>query len=334
MITHILLAAETDPTIMIGGTLPILGSGYRVGKGDIIALESCEYYNSYHSFFPTVAVVLNVDEDHLDFFNNIDDLKSSFRKFASLVPDSGYIICNGDDMNTMQALAPLGRELFTFGLGEGVDVRGVNVRLMGRNPSVEVLYRGLPFCKITLQIPGLHNLVDALAATATAIALNLPAKAVEEGLCGYTGVGRRFEFKGKLNGADVYDDYAHHPCELRATLDAISTLDYKRVILAFQPHTFSRTKALFSDFVTELKRADVTFLAKIYAAREKNDIGITSDVLAEAVPGARCCQEFPELTGEISAIAQDGDIILTVGAGDIYMVGDALVGRGRVEDRG
>jgi len=324
MITHILLAADTDPTIMVGGTLPVLGSGYRVGKGDVIALESCEYYNSFHCFCPTVAVVLNVDADHLDFFRDIDDLKSSFRKFASLVPDDGFIICNGDDENTMGALAPLGRSLFTFGFGENVQVRGVSICANGRNPSMDVLYNGEFYCKVILQIPGVHNLKNSLAAIAAAIAIGIPAKAISHGLYDYTGVGRRFEYKGNLNGADIYDDYAHHPSELQATLDAVSTLNYKRVILAFQPHTFSRTKALFPDFVDVLSRADVVFLAEIYAAREKNDIGITSGALADAVPGARYLPTFTEITAEIAAIARAGDIVLTVGAGDIYKVGEAL----------
>ena len=326
MITHILLAANTDPTIMLGGRLPVLGSGYRVGNGDIIALESCEYYNSFHCFCPTVAIILNVDEDHLDFFRDIGDLKDSFRKFASLVPDSGYIVCNGDDANTMEALAPLGRELITFGLSDSARVRGVNVLHTGRNPSMDVMYGGELFCKVKLQVPGIHNLKNALAAIAAAITLGIPAKEIEEGLYSYTGVCRRFEFKGKFNGADVYDDYAHHPSELRATLDAVKSLDeYKRVILAFQPHTYSRTSALFSDFVTELSRADITFLAQIYAAREKNNIGITSNVLADAVPGARCCATLQEIAEEIAAIAREGDIILTAGAGDIYLVGEKLI---------
>jgi len=189
---------------------------------------------------------------------------------------------------------------------------------------MDVLYDGKPFCSIELKVPGAHNLLNALAATAAAIALGIPAKAIRDGLFSYTGVGRRFEYKGSVNGADVYDDYAHHPCELRATLNAVSTLEYKRVILAFQPHTFSRTKALFPDFVTELSRADVTFLAEIYAAREKDDMGVTSGTLADAVPGARYLATFAELTDEIAAVAREGDLILTVGAGDIYKVGEAL----------
>lgn len=328
MVTHILLAAGADPTIMIGGTLPTLGSGYRVGNGDVIAVESCEYYNSFHSFFPTVAVILNVDADHLDFFRDLDDLKASFRKFASLVPEGGYIVCNGDDANTMDALAPLGRELLTFGFGFGAEarVRGVNVRYEGRSPSMDVLYDGKPFCNVALRIPGAHNLVNALAATAAGIALGLPPQAISEGLGGYTGVGRRFELKGHLRGADVYDDYAHHPKELRATLDTVFSLGYKRVVVAFQPHTYSRTQALFNDFVTELSRPDVVFLAPVYAARENKDAGVASDVLAAAIPGARHCDAFDELADELAAIAQEGDIILTIGAGDVYKVGEMLVG--------
>ena len=324
MITHILLAADTDPTVMIGGTLPILGCGYRVGNGDSIVLESCEYYNSYHCFSPTVAVVLNVDADHLDFFKDINDLKDSFRKFASLVPENGHIICNCDDDNTMQALSSLDRELYTFGQSENARVRGVNLCADGRNPSMDVLYDGEPFCHITLCIPGAHNLKNALAATAAAITMGVPAEAIIKGLGSFSGAGRRFEYKGRINGADVYDDYAHHPSELHAILDAAASLDYKRVILAFQPHTFSRTQALFADFVTELSRADITFLAQIYAAREKNDRSISSDVLAKAVPGARCCATLPEISAEIAGIAREGDIILTAGAGDIYKVGETL----------
>ena len=329
MVTHILLAAETDPTIMIGGTLPVLGCGYRVGNGNIIALESDEYFNSFHNFFPTIAVVLNIDADHLDFFRDLDDMKCSFRKFASLVPEDGFIICNGDDMDTMDALAPLGRELFTFGFGQGMRITGLSARSDGRNPSMDVLFDGKPLCSVTLQVPGAHNLKNALAAVSSAIALGLPVKAIEEGLYNYKGAGRRLEFKGVCNGAHVYDDYAHHPSELRATLNAVATLGYKRVILAFQPHTFSRTKALFPDFVRELSRADVTFLAEIYAAREKNDLSISSSVLAEAIPGAQCFAAFPDMAGGISAVAREGDIVLTVGAGDIYKVGEMLVSQGK-----
>ena len=325
MVTHILLAADADPTIMIGGSLPILGSGYRLGGGDVIALESCEYYNSYHSFFPTVAVILNVDADHLDFFKDVNDVKDSFAKFASLVPDNGFIVCNGDDENTMDALTPMGRDLMTFGFGEDARIQGRNVKPQGRQPSMDVYVDGEFFCEIRLRIPGMHNLKNALAAAAACICVGISAAAITEGLHSYMGVGRRFELKGHVNGADIYDDYAHHPSELKALLDAVSTLGYKRVILAFQPHTFSRTKALFTDFVEELSRPDLTYVTPIYAARERDDITISSEVLADAIPGASCVPSLDALAEQLRLIASKDDIILTVGAGDIYKVCDMLV---------
>ncbi|MEL4105488.1 UDP-N-acetylmuramate--L-alanine ligase [Oscillospiraceae bacterium WX1] len=324
MVTHILMAAGADPTVMIGGTLPKLNAGHHVGSGDVIVLESCEYYNSFHSFFPTVAVILNVDADHLDFFKDLDDVKNSFRHFASLVPENGFIVCNADDRNTMETLAPLGRPLLTFGFGENARVRAVNVTLTGGGSSFDVLYDGAFFCHIVLSVPGRHNVVDALAATASAITLAIPAEAVSEGLLDFTGAGRRFEYKGTVNGAVVYDDYAHHPRELHALLDAVFTLGYRRVICAFQPHTYTRTHALFDDFVAELRRVDVLFLADIYAAREKNTIGITSADLAAQIPGAVFCPTFEDMERQILQSVRDGDIVLTVGAGDIYKVGEHL----------
>jgi UDP-N-acetylmuramate--alanine ligase len=324
MVTHILLAAGADPTVMIGGTLPKLNSGYHVGSGNVIVLESCEYYNSFLSFFPTVAVILNVDTDHLDFFKDLDDIKKSFRRFASLVPENGYIVCNADDANTMDTLKPLGRLLFTFGFGEDARVRAVNITLDSSGSSFDVLYDGNSFCHLDLTVPGAHNIKNALAAAAAAITLGIPSEAVTDGLLDFTGAGRRFELKGSINGAKVYDDYSHHPTELHALLDAAGTLGYRRVILAFQPHTYSRTKALYNDFVAELKRPDLVFLAEIYAAREKNTVGISSEALAEAVPGAVYCPTFDDMERRLRAVARDGDIILTVGAGDIYKVGERL----------
>ncbi len=214
MVTHILMAAGKDPTVMIGGTLPKLGSGYHVGGGDVIVLEACEYYNSYHSFSPTIAVILNVDLDHIDFFKSLDVLKESFRTFASLVPDNGAIVCNADDANTMDALAPLGRELLTFGFGENARVRAANIVTVGRSSSFDVFCDGAVYCHLNINVPGRHNILDALAATAAAVALGIPAEAVSEGFLDFTGAGRRFEYKGSLGDACVYDAYAHHPREL------------------------------------------------------------------------------------------------------------------------
>ena len=325
MCTHILMAADKDPTVMIGGTLPLLNAGHRVGHGNTIVMEACEYYNSFLSFHPTVAVILNIEADHLDFFKDLEDVKRSFRAFASRVPSDGYIVANMDDENTMDAIKDIDRKVISFGLHSNADVYARDVRYIGANSEFDIMYKGKLFTKVTLHVPGEHNVKNALAATATAICLGVKPNAVKYGLAGFTGAGRRFEFKGKFNGADVYDDYAHHPGELGALLDAVEKLNYKRIVLVFQPHTYTRTAALFEDFVEQLKRPDVILLAEIFAAREKNTIGISSASLAEKVEGASFFASFPELENELRRIASPGDIILTVGAGDVYKIGENLV---------
>ncbi len=324
MCTHIAMAAGRDPTVMIGGTLPLLGAGHRVGRGDTIILESCEYCNSFLSFYPTVAVILNIEADHLDFFQDLADVERSFRAFAERVPETGLVIANRDDPNTMETLDGQTRPMLTFGLEEG-DVHGAALTWDHGLPTFDILYREELFTRVTLHVPGEHNVRNALAAAAAAIALNIPARAVAEGLNAFRGAGRRFEHKGEYRGAQVYDDYAHHPGELKALLAAARPLGYRRIICAFQPHTYSRTEALFDDFVQVLRLPDVTLLAEIFAARETNEHGTTSRTLAEQIPGSRYFPTLEELTEYLRETARPGDLILTVGAGDIYTVGEALV---------
>ena len=324
MCTHILMAADRDPTVMIGGTLPLLNAGHRVGHGNVIVMEACEYYNSFLSFHPTVAVILNIEADHLDFFKDLYDVEKSFRAFASRVPDDGFVVANYDDLNTMQTLMDLKRKIITFGLDPRADVHAENIEYHGANSHFVICYKGKRFTDVTLNVPGEHNVKNALAATAAAICLGIRPNAVKYGLAGFNGAGRRFEFKGKFNGADVYDDYAHHPGELKCLLDTVETLNYKRTVLVFQPHTYSRTAALFQDFVNQLKRPDVVLLAEIFAAREQNTIGISSASLAEQIEGAAFYPTFDELEKALREIAEPGDIILTVGAGDVYKVGEHL----------
>ncbi|WP_295633774.1 UDP-N-acetylmuramate--L-alanine ligase [uncultured Intestinimonas sp.] len=324
MCTHIIMAAGLDPTVMIGGTLPLLGAGHRVGKGDTIILESCEYCNSFLSFFPTIAVILNIEADHLDFFKDLEDVERSFRRFADLVPEGGRIIANRDDANTMATLAGETRPVTTFGLEEG-DVHAAGLTWEKGLPAFDVVCRGEVYAHVSLKVPGLHNVKNALAAAASAMALGVPGEAVERGLAQFRGAGRRFEHKGSFHGAEVYDDYAHHPGELEALLDTARSLGYERVVCAFQPHTYTRTAALFDDFVEVLKKPDVTLLAEIFAAREDNESGISSRDLAERIPGARYFATLPEVTAALRELARPGDLILTVGAGDVYTVGEALV---------
>lgn len=320
MMTHVLMQAGMDPTVMIGGNLPLLNGAHRVGNGDTIVAESCEYCDSFLNFYPTIAVVLNVEADHLDYFKDLADVQKSFRKFAQMATKG--VLANGDEEHTRQAME--GIDHITFGLDEGNRVRAVNVTNAWR--SFDVVCDGAAYCHIDLAVMGRHNLMNALAAAGASWMLGIPGQAVSDGIAGFHGAGRRMEFKGTFNGADIYDDYAHHPDEVRATLDAAFALN-RRIVLAFQPHTYSRTKALFDDFIRELRRPNVLVLAEIYAARESNTIGISSADLAARIPGAVFCQTLPEVTEFLRGIIEPGDLVITMGAGDIYHAGEALLGK-------
>ena len=328
MATHIFMAAQADPTVMIGGTLPLLHSGYRVGRGDTIILESCEYCNSFLNFFPTVAVILNVEADHLDFFKDLADIEHSFHAFADLVPQRGYIISNADDPGAREAVKGLSHPVFTFGIADpDADCTAHNVAFHDGCPTFDVVIHGETYAHVELHIAGRHNILNSLAAASAAYVLGIPGSAVEEGLATFHGAGRRFERKGTFHGADVFDDYAHHPAELHALLTTAQSMGYERVICAFQPHTYTRTKALFDDFVRELQLPDVTILAEIYAAREKHDLGNSSQDLAATIPGAVYCSTLDQVADQLAKLARPGDLILTVGAGDIFRAGEKLLER-------
>ncbi len=320
MLTHILMEADLDPTVMIGGYLPLLHASHRVGHGDTILLESCEYCDSFLNFFPTLALVLNVEEDHLDYFKDLADIQKSFHKFAEMATFG--VVANGDDPHTVQALE--GIDYVTFGLGDGNRIHAANMCPDWRH--FDVLCDGEFYCHLDMGVLGRHNAMNALAASAAAWMMGIPGEAVSRGLVSFHGAGRRMEFKGKFHGADVYDDYAHHPDEVAATISAVrDAMPGRRLVLAFQPHTYSRTSALFDDFVRELSRADVLVLAEIYAARERNTIGISSADVAEKIPGAVFCETLPEVTEYLRQNVREGDVVLTMGAGDIFRAGEALL---------
>ncbi len=322
MVTQILMTAGMDPTVMIGGTLPALGAGHRVGKGEAIVLESCEYCNSFLNFFPTLAVVLNIEEDHLDFFSGLKEIQGSFRKFAELVPaDTGRVVANGDDYNTIKALE--GLSYVSFGLSDRNRVHGRGYSSDWR--QFTAICDGQEYCRVQLGVYGRHNAANAIAAIAVAWLLGVPGEAVERALADFHGAGRRMEYKGEFNGAQVYDDYSHHPSELRAAIQTIKTMGFQRMILAFQPHTYTRTKLLFDDFVRELQAADHLVLSEIYAARERNPGKVSSRNLAEKIKGAVYFETLPEVTDHLRQIAGPGDVIVTMGAGDIYKAGEALL---------
>ncbi len=319
MMTHILMEAQMDPTVMIGGYLPLLHAGHRVGHGDTILLESCEYCDSFLNFFPTLAVVLNVEADHLDYFKDLADVQKSFHQFAELA--TAGVIANGDDPHTVQAME--GIDYISFGLKEGNRIHAANMCPDWRH--FDVICDGEFYCHLDMGVLGKHNALNGLAAAAAAWRMGIPDEAVSRGLEAFHGAGRRMEFKGTFQGAEVYDDYAHHPDEICATIDSVrSSFPGHRLVLAFQPHTYTRTHALFSDFVRELQKPDVVVLAEIYAARERNTVGISSADLAEQIPGSVFCETLPEVTAYLKANVRNGDVVLTMGAGDIFRAGDAL----------
>ena len=319
MMTHILMEADMDPTVMIGGYLPLLHAGHRVGHGDTIVLESCEYCDSFLNFFPTLAVVLNVEADHLDYFKDLEAIECSFHKFAQMATNG--IAANGDEPHTVEAMK--GLDYVSFGLEEHNRVRAVNISPDWRH--FDVICDGELYCHIDMGVMGRHNVLNTLGAAAASWMLGIPGDAVTRGICAFHGAGRRMEWKGQYHGADVYDDYAHHPDELRATLETARTMGDRRLVVAFQPHTYTRTQALFDDFVRELKKADLLILAEIYAARERNTSGISSADLAKQIPGAQFCETLPEVTTRLRQQIRPGDIVITVGAGDIFRAGEALL---------
>lgn len=319
LMTHILMEAQMDPTVMIGGYLPLLHAGHRVGKGDTIVLESCEYCDSFLNFFPTLAVVLNVEADHLDYFKDLQAIEKSFHKFAEMATFG--VAANGDDPHTVEALRDI--DYVSFGLGEQNRVRAVHISEDWQH--FDVMCDGKIYCHADMGVMGRHNVMNTLGAATVAWMLGIPAEPVSRGIAAFHGASRRMEFKGTFNGADVYDDYAHHPDELHATLETARAMGNRRLVVAFQPHTYSRTMALFDDFVRELSVPDVLILSEIYAARERNTTGISSADLAEKIPGAVFCETLPEVTAYLRDHVQPDDIVITIGAGDIFRAGEALL---------
>ncbi len=321
MIATFTQAAGYDPTVMVGGELSNIGGSLRLGNGDIFIAEACEYKNSFLSFTPTIAVILNIDRDHLDFFSDTDDIIASFTKYAYLVPkDTGVVVANIDDINTVKAVNDIGRTVFTFGMEDNADVYCRNVSNTDGFFSFDVMHKGDFYCRVELNVPGLHNVKNALAAAAIALLLGTDPEAFKSGIAEYRGVGRRFEFKGEYNGAKIFDDYAHHPSEITASLEAARAMNPKRIICIFQPHTYSRTVTLLPDFAEALSGFDICVLTEIYAARETNFSGISSQKLSSMIKNSLCVPDFESAAEFIRKNAQKGDIIFTMGAGDVYKI--------------
>lgn len=340
LLTHILISAGMDISAFIGGKLPLIHGSGCAGTSDIFVCESCEFVDTFLRLFPDIAVVLNIDADHLDYFGTVENIIRSFRKFCGMA--SRAVVYNGDDANTLKAVEGIGdRQMVSFGYGEGNTYRAVNVRHLPAGLTYTVEKEHVPLGEITLAIPGEHNVLNSLAAVAVCDMLGMDMQTVSEKIAGFHGVGRRFEIRGVVDGITIADDYAHHPTELTATLKAAKEMPYKRIWAVFQPFTFSRTAQHLDSFAKALSLADKVVLTDIMGSREKNTYGIFTRHLAERMEGAvyfpqdetaeytdeRKYQNFKDVCSYVADHAQPGDLILTLGCGDINKVAVMLLER-------
>ena len=320
MIVQILYMAGLDPSAVIGGKLRTIGGYGRSGKTQRFVYEACEFKDTFLSTHPDIALVLNIDNDHMEYFHTVENAMKSYTKFAE---KAHTVLYNGSDEKTCRAMAEVtgeGRTFLTFGWEEKNDYYPANIRhLGGLDRRFTLMFRGKPLTEIHLQVPGDHNILNAVAAAAGAMQLGATPEQAAAGLAAFTGAGRRFEVLGKThNGATVADDYAHHPAELRATLTAAKELDFKRVWAVFQPFTFSRTYLLLEDFVSALSIADRVVLSPIMGSREVNTYHITSEDLGSKIKDCVCLPSFEAMADYIDRYAEAGDLILTLGCGDVY----------------
>lgn len=332
MIAEILLAADQDPTISVGGMLGTIGGNIRVGGPDYFVMEACEYTNSFLEFYPTLSIILNIEEDHLDFFADLDDIRSSFKQFADRLPADGLLVINSDIENYKELLEGLPCPYVTYGIDAAESRYSArNIRLdQYARPSFELLVDGESRGMVNLGVTGNYNVQNALAAIAAADSMGISMEAVRHGLLHFTGAQRRFEKKGVIGGVTIIDDYAHHPSEIRATLTTAQNYPHKKVWCVFQPHTYSRTKAFLDDFSETLSLADVVVLADIYAARETDTLGVSSTQIAEKIQAmgkiAYYFPTFDEIENFLLQKCENGDLLITMGAGDIVKVGENLLG--------
>ena len=325
MITQICIEGKADPTAIIGGKLPLIGGNGRVGKSDTIVCEACEYVDTFLQLTPAVSIILNIDADHLDYFKTLDNIIASFHQFALRTSD--LLIVNGDDPNVAKAVSGIPREkILTFGFQSSNDYYPENISgTVGGRESFSLMRKGEKLFDVTLSVPGRHNILNALAAAALADHLGIPAASVAESLHRFTGVHRRFEILGTFNGVTVADDFAHHPTELRATLEAAMQMGFHEVWAIFQPHTYSRTFLLLDEFAEALSIPHHVILSEILAVRETNTYGIYAKDLAEKIPGSVWFPEFPEIADYAISHAKPGDLILTLGGGDVYKCANLIV---------
>lgn len=330
MLAHALMYADTDPTISIGGELDLIDGNIRCGNGDCFVTEACEYTNSFLKFFPTIALITNIEEDHLDFFSGIEEIRESFRKFAYLTKGKGSVVAMWDDENVRKALENTDDlNVVTYGMTDKTDYYPANINYHAGFPVFDVMHKGEKVCHLELNVPGEHNILNSLSAVAVCNLMGIDAAVAAKGIETFRGTHRRFDRRGMVNGAVVIDDYAHHPTEIKATLRAARSFPHKRIITIFQPHTYSRTRTLWNEFVEAFDDTDELILTHIYAAREVFD-GVTrpenlcGEIKQRGI-NAVYIDRFEDIIEKVKQDASEGDIIFTMGAGDVTNIGYELV---------
>lgn len=331
MITQVLMEAGLDPSAVIGGKLPLIDAYGRYGHSQNFVCESCEFNNTFLKMNPDIAVILNIDEDHLDFFKNLENIKKSFRAFADKTTRT--IIYNGDDKNTVDTLNGItGKKLISVGRNDGNEWVAENVDIPGGfKSSYDAYHNGEFVARVELSVPGEHNILNSLCAFAAAYESGADVESICRGLKDFGGASRRFELLGTYKGITFADDYAHHPAELKVTLEAAMKMGFKNVWAVHQPFTFTRTSLLLDDFAKVLQIPDKCVISAIMGSREVNTIGIKAKDLADRVPGSVQLDTFEEICDYVLANAKEGDLVITLGCGDVYKVARMMVNKLKTE---
>ncbi len=333
MLSHIFLAAGKDPTISVGGILDAIQGNIRIGHSENFITEACEYTNSFLKFFPTAEIILNIEADHLDFFKDIDDIRHSFRHYAQLLPKDGVLIINADIPNLQEITDRLPCRVITFGMDIQADYSATDIAFDENGYGhFKLVHNGIQTGdSIRLHVVGLHNIANALSAIAISLYYGIPMEKIQEGLTSFSGTERRFEIKGSFHGVTVVDDYAHHPTEIAATLQAVQKFPHRHLWCVFQPHTYSRTRALLKDFARVLSQAEHIILADIYAAREPDPGDISSRDLQHEIQKlgkeAYYFSNFSEIEKFLLKNCVDGDLLITMGAGNVVNIGENLIAK-------
>ncbi len=332
LIATVLAAAGFDPTVVIGGRLNSLGSNARLGQGDFLVAEADESDGSFLKLMPTIAVVTNIDPEHLDYYRGIEEIKEAFLNFLDKIPFFGLAVLCLDHPNIQPLIPRLKKRFVTYGLTTQADFQAKEITFEGLSTSFDVLHQRKEIGRLKIQLPGLHNVYNALATIATAFELEIPFKIVQEALYNFSGIQRRFQIKGEKKGILVVDDYGHHPVEIMATLRAARMGWQRRILVVFQPHRYTRTKALFQDFLTAFYDADLLILTDIYPAGEDRIEGVESKALFEGIreyghKNVSYFKEKKEVVEHLLRIVAEGDLVITLGAGDIWHVADELLER-------